>query len=167
MSRRIRLEGPTLKNWDEVNALLGEQGLIDLSLQEIEGNLNLEINGLKEKAKAQAKSLEERSKVIAREVKEFCDHYREEIKGKEKVLTFGKVGYRKSTKISIPTKAKSKEAIIDALRKRKLLQCIRITEEISKDAIRALPDDVIIAIGCKKKVEDIFFLEPDHEKLKA
>lgn len=164
MTKRIKLEGPTLKDWDEVDQRLQEQGLIDLQLQEIEGEMNLAIAAAKEIAKEKSRLLDERSKVIAREVKEYTDHHRDEIKGKEKVLIFGKVGYRKSTKINVPRK--NIGSIIKALLTRGLESCVRITQEVNKDAIRALPDDVIAEIGCTKKVEDVFFLEADHEKIR-
>ena len=160
---RIKIEGPTLKSWDEVNEHLKEQGLIELAVQEIESKMNLEINGIKEKAEDQAKPLKERAKVIAREVKEYSDYHRDEIKGKEKVLTFGKVGYRKSTKITVPRK--NTASIIKALFTKGLEACVRTVQEVNKDALRALSDDVIAEIGCTRKVEDVFFLEVDHGKI--
>ena len=46
-----------------------------------------------------------------------------------------------------------------------LTGCINIRESVNKDELRKQTDDVISAVGAVKKVEDVFWYEPDFEKL--
>ncbi len=161
---RIRIEGPTLQNWDQVNERLAESGLIDLELQEIEAVMNLAISSAKETASLNSKDLKSRQQVIAMEVKEYVDYNRDDIKGKEKLLAHGKVGYRLSTKISVPIRKVAE--ILKNLKLKNMLDCIRVKEDVDKEALRKYTAEEIAEIGCMKKVEDVFFMEPDYETLK-
>ena len=57
-------------------------------------------------------------------------------------------------------------ACIAALKAKGLTDCIKSKEEVNKDILRTKADDVIASVGARKKVEDVFWLEPDYEKLK-
>ena len=48
-----------------------------------------------------------------------------------------------------------------------MADCIAVKETINRDILRTYPDDVLISVGARKKVEDVFWIEPDYERLKS
>ena len=84
-----------------------------------------------------------------------------DLDGKTKSLTFGSLGFRKSTSIIV----KKAKAVLVALRAYGMDDCINVKETVNKEALRQYSDDKIAAVGCVKKVDDVFWYEPDYEKL--
>lgn len=159
---RKRFAEPALKTWDEVELNLKEIGEIDLALQTVEGAMNQKISDIKLEADLAAKPLQDRKEKLAHEIKDFVETHRHEIDGKSRRLNFGQVGFRQSTSIIISKVT----AVIEALKARNMHDCINIKETINKDVLRTYPDETIAAVGARKKVEDVFWLEPDYEKLR-
>jgi phage host-nuclease inhibitor protein Gam len=95
------------------------------------------------------------------EIKDYSEENKAEIKGKTRLLDFGKIGFRQSTKITM----KSIQAVLKSLKAREMDDCIRIKEEVNKEALGEYPDEVITAVGASKKMEDVFWYEVDREKL--
>jgi phage host-nuclease inhibitor protein Gam len=89
--------------------------------------------------------------------------HRDELKGKTRILNFGKVGFRQSTKIVI----KGMQAVLKTLKARGMTDCIIVKESVNKDRLREYPDEVIASVGATKKVTDTFWYEADREKLRA
>ncbi|WP_027364006.1 host-nuclease inhibitor Gam family protein [Desulfotruncus alcoholivorax] len=158
---RKRMEGTALKSWDEVNLNLKEICECELELESIEGEMNTKIQDLKLDAEMKAKPIQERVARLAQEVKEFTELNRDDIKGKSRNLNFGKVGFRQSTKILV----RSAKAVINALRLRKMDDCIVVKESVNKERLREYPDEVIASVGARKTVQDVFWYETDREKL--
>lgn len=77
--------------------------------------------------------------------------------GRTLALNFGRIFFRASTG-AIALK-RSVEYVLDHLKAKKLLHCIRKIEEPDKDAIKALGDDVLKEIGCKREGPDFFHYE--------
>lgn len=163
---RKRFTEPTLKSWEEVDLHMKEIGELELDLLNIEGTMNQKISDAKLEAEIEAKPLKDRKELLAREIKDFVENRRCEIIGKTKKMNFGQLGFRQSTKVVIPKDQAKVQAIIAALKAKDMLDCVSIKEDVNKDALRAYPDEVIAAVGARKKVEDVFWLEPDYEKLK-
>lgn len=159
---RKRFAEPALKTWDEVELHLKEIGEIDLALQTVEGAMNQKISDIKLEADLAAKPLQDRKEKLAHEIKDFVETHRHEIEGKSRRLNFGQVGFRQSTSIIVSKIA----AVIEALKARNMHDCINVKETINKDVLRTYPDETIAAVGARKKVEDVFWLEPDYEKLR-
>ena len=159
---RKRFDSPALKSWDDVDLHLKEVAEIDLQLLAIEAAMNQKISDAKLAAELDAKPIQDRKEKLSLEIKEFAEDHKCEFDGKTKMLAFGKCGFRQSTKIIIGKVA----ACIAALKTKGLLDCLKVKEEVNKDVLRTKGDDVIAAVGARKKVEDIFWLEPDYEKLK-
>ncbi len=160
---RVRMEGTALKSWDEVNLNLKEIAECELKLEAIEADMNTKIQDLKLAAEMEAKQYHDRIAKLAQEIKEYTETHRDEIKGKTKSLNFGFVGFRQSTKIII----RNVQAVITALKARGMTDCIQVKETVLKDKLKDYPDDIIVAVGAGKKVEDTFWYETDREKLKT
>lgn len=159
---RKRFASPTLKTWDEADLHLKEIAEIDIQLQGVEAGMNLKISDAKLAAEMEAKPLHDRKEKLSLEIKDFAEEHKLEFDGKTKLMNFGKCGFRQSTKIVI-SKVKS---VLEALKAKGLTDCISTEEKINKEVLRTKPDEVIASVGARKKVEDVFWLEPDYEKLK-
>ncbi len=164
-STRVRMpdEGPRLASWDDVDLCLKEICEYELAIERQEADLTQKISDLKFEAEEAAKPYYKRIEDLAADVKEFTEVNRIEMKGKTKELNFGKLGYRKSTKIVIRSAVK----VLDALKKRKMQDCINVKESVNKEVLAKYDDDTILEVGAMKKIDDIFWYETDRERLKA
>ena len=157
------MEGTALKSWDDANLNLKEIGECELTVEQIEADMNAKIQDLKLDAEMRARPYQDKIRKLAQEIKEFAEANRDDLKGKTKQLNFGPVGFRRSTKIVL----KNIAAVIKALKARGMADCIIVKESVSKDKLKDYPDDVIAAIGGRKQVEDVFWYEVDREKLQG
>lgn len=159
---RTRMEGTALQSWEDVDAALREVGEITRELQLKEAALNESVDKLKEEAKADSASQVARKKELELAMKEFCEANRVEFtKVKTRKLTFGSVGFRLSTKIMIKRIAETLQALKDL----KLVGCIRIKEEVDKEAMKNLTDETLAEVGASRKTENAFGYELDLERL--
>ena len=154
-----------LKTWDDVDTCLREIAESEIALNDVEGNLNLAISEVKETAAKLAKPLKSRIDTLEALVKSFVEENKADIEGKTKALTFGKVGFRQSSRVSIPTK--QIETILKNLRKHGMSDCIAVKESIDKEILERYPDEDIIKVGASRKVEDRFWMETDREKVRG
>ena len=85
---------------------------------------------------------------------------------KTKTLNFGAVGFRKSTKIKLPKAPTKLAEIIQLLRSKGMDGCVKTpAPSVDKDALRKYPTQDIVAVGASIEVDDVFWYEPDREKL--
>lgn len=167
MARKRIKEVPVLQSWDEVDAALKEIAEKEIAIEEIEGDMNKQINGIKKSAGLEAKPLQDRIDKLGKDIKEFVTEHKEEMDGKTKLLNFGKTGFRLSTNLSIP-KAKDKlERIISKLRKRKMDDCIIVKESVNKDVLKKYDENTIVEIGGTLKKTDTFWYETEREKIRS
>lgn len=164
---RTRIKNqPTLKSWAEVDAALQEIAEKELLIEEIEGEMNKQINGIKISSDLEAKPHQDRIAKLGKDVKDFVTEHKDELDGKTKVLNFGKTGFRLSTSVIIP-RAKDKVAsIIKSLKLRKMTDCIVVEEKVNKEVLKKYSEDDIIKVGAKLKKEDVFWYETAREKLR-
>jgi phage host-nuclease inhibitor protein Gam len=156
------MEGTALGSWEDVDSNLREICEIERELQLQEAALNEGVDRLKEEAKVKSAPHRDRKKALELAVKEFCEANRAEFaKSKSRRLTFGTVGFRLSTKIMIRRMAETLQALKDL----KLNQCIRIKEEVDKEAMKALTDETLAEVGAARKTENAFGYELDMERL--
>jgi phage host-nuclease inhibitor protein Gam len=160
---RKRIEGTLFESWEDVDHALRRIGEIDRDLALIEGDTNHAIDELKAKAKADSKPLQDRKAGLELAIKEFCEANRGEFaKVKTLKLTFGSVGFRLSTKVLIKRVGDTLQALKDL----QLTGCIRIKEEIDKEALKNLDGETLAAIGAALKTENVFGYEIDRTQLK-
>jgi phage host-nuclease inhibitor protein Gam len=159
---RKRIEGTQFTTWDDVDQALREIGEIDRDLALIEGDANHAIDELKAKAKTDSKPLLDRKAALELAMKEFCEANRGEFaKVKTKALTFGSVGFRLSTKVLIKRVGDTLQALKDL----NLTGCIRIKEEIDKEALKNLDGNTLAEVGASLRTENAFGYEIDRAKL--
>jgi len=160
---RKRIEGAALESWDAVDMALAEIGAIDRELAGLEAGQNEKIDQVKEQTKRLAQPLLDRKTMAERAIKEYCQVNRAEFaKVKTKEMTFGSVGFRLSTKIMVKSVANTLQTLKDLM----LPGCIRIKEELDKEAMKALPDETLAEVGAARKTENVFGYEVKQEEIK-
>lgn len=156
MLNRKRMENPMLASWAEVDEALKEIAAANNELQIINGRMNMQIDALKEASEKLATPYKEGIKKQELLIKEFVQANRNDMKGKSRKLTFGTVGFRASTKLSLP---KDLKRVIASLRKNGMEDCIVKKESVNKDILKIYSEKDILKVGGKLKKEDAFYYE--------
>ena len=103
---------------------------------------------------------------LERDIKAFVTDHRAEMSGgKTMALTFGEVGFRLSTSISLPRAKEKLDEIIRRLKARQMLDCIVTEEKVSKEALRKYGVDTVEAVGAQWKQKDVFGYDLNIAKL--
>lgn len=153
---RKRIGTPSLGSWDEVDASLKAIAEAENELAIIEAGMNIQVDAIKEAAEKTAKPYKETIKKHELMIKEYTSENRDSLTGKSRNLTFGKVGYRLSTKVTLP---KVLDRVIKNLRKFDMEDCIVTKETVNKDVLKTYDEKDILKVGGKLKKEDTFYYE--------
>ena len=164
MARTRLPDAPQLKSWDNVNAALKEIARGEIEIAEIEGQMNIQINDIKEQAEKQCAPIRDAIDELGKQLKDFSEINRPDFgKGKSRKLAFGTLGWRASSAITI--KKALTEKIIDNLRKLDMGDCVKVTESVNKDILATYPEDKIKASGATLVKKDTFWYETDKQSL--
>ena len=158
---RKRIENG-LKNWQEADEALLEIGRCERKIEAIEADIQRSMELIKEQAVKMVKPLQERRVALELQLQAFCESRREEFKGKSRVLNFGTVSFRVSTKIVIRGLA----ACLEALKKLGLGDYIRVKESPDKEKMKDLADATLAEVHAKRQPEDVFGYEVNRERVK-
>ena len=164
---RKKLNMITLHSWQECDAALRSIGENLRDIAAIENVMNEQIASAKAAATDKAAPLKEQVAEMELALRDYAQTHRDDMDGKKsKTLNFGSVGFRKSTRITLP-KAPAKVAeIVRQLLERGMSDCVKQAEpKIDKGILGKYPPADIIAVGAGVKVLDTFWYEPDREKL--
>ena len=110
MARKRVASEPVLRDWAAVDATLRDIRECRHALVELGVEKDRRIDGIKDEYTRNATPLQNRIKRLESDVKDYVDAHRAELCGKSRVLTFGTVGYRLSSKLVIAS-SKVAEAI--------------------------------------------------------
>ena len=166
MARKRVIEEPTLKTWEDVNDALRQIAEAQIALGDIESDMQKQIIGAQKVAEEQSKPIKDAQARLEREIKAFVTEHRDEMgKAKTMTLTFGEVGFRLSTSISLPRAKEKLKEIIRRLKSRQMHDCIVVEEKISKDALKKYGEDTVNAVGATWKQSDVVGYEVNIAKL--
>ncbi len=166
MARKRVVEAPSLHSWEDVNDALRQIAEAQIALGEIQSDMQKQILGAQKVAEEQSKSLNDNVAKLEREIKSFVTDHRDEMgKTKSVVLTFGEVGFRLSTSVSLPRAKEKLEEIIRRLKSRQMTDCIVVEEKVSKEALKKYGEDTVNAVGATWKQSDVFGYEVNIAKL--
>lgn len=160
---RIRIEGTKLHSWQEVDQALREIGEAQFEIERIEADLNGRIDKLKAEATKKISPIAQRKALKELAIQQFTIENREAMEAKTKILTFGQVGFRRSTKLIV----RKTQEVIRRLRDLGLKDCIRVKESVDREALKQKGDAILEAVGVIKKTEDVFWYEVDREKIEV
>lgn len=166
MARKRVVEAPSLHSWEDVNDALRQIAEAQIALGEIQSDMQKQILGAQKVAEEQSKPLNDNVAKLEREIKSFVTDHRDEMgKTKSMVLTFGEVGFRLSTSVSLPRAKEKLEEIIRRLKPRQMTDCIVVEEKVSKEALKKYGEDTVNAVGATWKQSDVFGYEVNIAKL--
>lgn len=166
MARKRVVEAPSLHSWEDVNDALRQIAEAQIALDEIQSDMQKQILGAQKVAEEQSKPLNDNVAKLEREIKSFVTDHRDEMgKTKSMVLTFGEVGFRLSTSVSLPRAKEKLEEIIRRLKSRQMTDCIVVEEKVSKEALKKYGEDTVNAVGATWKQSDVFGYEVNIAKL--
>lgn len=166
MARKRVVEAPSLHSWEDVNDALRQIAEAQIALGEIQSDLQKQILGAQKVAEEQSKPINDNVAKLEREIKSFVTDHRDEMgKTKSMVLTFGEVGFRLSTSVSLPRAKEKLEEIIRRLKSRQMTDCIVVEEKVSKEALKKYGEDTVNAVGATWKQSDVFGYEVNIAKL--
>lgn len=165
--KRVEDEAPAFESWDDVNQALATIGDNQRMVEGFEAEMQEKIDAAKAEAEAKGRIYIEGTKRLEGQIRAFAEAHRDDMDGKKtKTLTFGAVGFRKSTKITLPKAPGKLAEIVKQLIAKGMSDCVKQAEpKIDKDALRKYPTADIVAAGAGIKVDDVFWYEPDREKL--
>lgn len=166
MARKRVVEAPSLHSWEDVNDALRQIAEAQIALGEIQSDMQKQILGAQKVAEEQSKPLNDNVAKLEREIKSFVTDHRDEMgKTKSVVLTFGEVGFRISTSVSLPRAKEKLEEVIRRLKSRQMTDCIVVEEKVSKEALKKYGEDTVNAVGATWKQSDVFGYEVNIAKL--
>lgn len=155
-----------LKNFEEVDMQLKRLCEIEIALANIQGEVTLKCNAIKEEAKPEIERLEHEANFISQEIENFCACNKAEFAQKRsKELVFGTIGYRLSKSVSLPRLKTKQEALVQAIKKFGLSHCLIYEEKPNKEALVELDDGSLVKLGIVRVVKDNFRIEPKIESL--
>ena len=158
---RIKPQAGKLESLDDVNLALRDIGLKEKELDAIDSKAAKEIAEIKTRAAKDGEELRKEIAETAAKIQAYAEYNKAELfKDKKSVdLSFGKIGYRQSTKISV------KKTTLELLKKLGFKSCVRIKEECDKDAMGNLSDDDLKSVDAARKVSNNFFCEANMEEV--
>ena len=160
---RKRMEEPELQSWEEVDGTLKKIRETEIALTDISTAAEKLILDIRQQAEEDAQQYKDRIKRMELQVKEFTTAHRDEmLPAKSKEMTFGQVGFRKSTKIILPQKL---DRVITKLKKLGMGDCIITKETVDRDILKTYDEATILAVGASLKKEDTFWYETKQEKI--
>lgn len=162
MRKKVR-SAIALTSWNDADDALRQIGENQRDLAAIESVMNEQIALAKANAEAKGRPIKEQTAMLEQALREFATLHRADMgKAKSRVLTFGRIGFRQSTKLVLPRGAEKLRAIMDALIQRGMLECITHPEpKIDKDALKKYSAEEIAEVGAKLDVEDVFGYDVD------
>ena len=160
-SKRVKSDNKLIAvtGWRHADKLLKEIGDAQLAIQTAEAAAAETINEAKACLAIATKPHHEQIKTITLSLEAFATHSRHDFEGKKsKDLTFGVLGWRMSTSISVSTKFTLE--LIKQVFKRRAKQYIHVTEKPDKEALAKLKDEKLATVKARRIVKDDFFVEP-------
>jgi len=155
-----------VENWEDADGAIKRMGEIDIALAEINGELTLRVNELKDRAKKNAIGLESERKYLEDQITHYCEQQKTEFaKKRSRNLNFGTIGFRVTTSVPIPRDKAKLADLLGVLKRLKLGACIKTEEKIDREQLAGLEDTTIAKLGLKKRVRDSFRIQPNLEKI--
>ncbi|PAF51301.1 host-nuclease inhibitor Gam family protein [Helicobacter sp. 13S00477-4] len=155
-----------IRNYEDINNALKKICECEVGIANIEGEVTLKINEIKEGVREKILELENEKNFLEQEIENFCSANKADFAEKRsKDLVFGTIGYRVSKSVSLPRAKAKVEALIDAIKKFGFRDCLIYEEKPNKDVLCELDDSSLVKLGIKRVVKDNFKIVSKIENL--
>ena len=161
MGIRFKPETSKLETLEDVNLAMRDIGLWQRELNALDTQANKEIAEVKTRASKAGEPLRGKISATVAKIQAFAEYNKDEyfVDRKSVDLSFGTMGWRKSTSISV------KKPTLDLLKKLKMADCIRVKQEPDKEAMASLVDETLASVDAVSKVKNYFFVEAKTEEV--
>ncbi len=155
-----------IENVAGAEAVLLKIGLLQRLRDKTIADLNAEIEKLKANASNVVKPLDHNIDERTKELTAWATANRQQLFGELQSIpiTYGRVGFRKSTRISPLPKCKVAD-ILAALKGVNAYSAIRVTEAIDRDALRAWSDSDLYDINARRINKEVFYVKVDEAEV--
>ncbi len=149
-------------SWNEVNEALGKIRENTITIRRAEAAMNNQITAIKSAFSEKTVPLFAENAELEKEIEFFTKaHISEFTDRKTKEMTYGKVGFRKVSEIV----TRNVKAIIEACKQHGMLDCIKVSEKLDKEALEKYADSAIETVGAHRKEGEKYFYDIDLEEL--
>lgn len=157
---RKALSTPALNSYEQADDALRRIGELDRQIELSTAATDEAIDQVKQGHKAYCEPLLTQKADLERQLKEFAESRRADFAStRTRELMFGEIGFRRSSAVVI----KKIGDTLTALKGLGLMQCVRVKEEIDKEAMRTLSDETLANVGAALVTKDAFGYEIKRE----
>lgn len=143
-----------ITSWETADAALARLATLERREQRAEGAGKARMQKIRERLAGVLKPLRNEWKRLQNQLEKWTFGHADELRERTRVLAHGAVRlYKTPTAIVLD---QDEEAVIKALKRRGLLGCIRVKEEVDKVALRELSDQLLADIGAHRESHDEF-----------
>jgi len=149
-----------IRDWEAADKILAELADMYLAVKAVESRAAGQIEEAKLELAEAVGPVHEKIGVRVRSLEAFANGHRDEFgPQRSRKLNFGKMGWRKSTSISVSKKTLG--LIKEVFSKARAALFIHVKETPDKEALAKLTDRELAEVGARRKVTDEFFADPD------
>lgn len=156
-----------VKDLQEANTVLAQIGALKRQVEQINNQLGDDIDRLKADAEAKAAPLLSRLACLENGLLAYAEYNKDSLFSdrRSKELTFGLLGYRRSTEIAaLPRHTMA--MVLGKLEELGFAAAIRISKAVNKDELRTWPDERLELVGARRVEKDTFWYEVRDEDIK-
>jgi phage host-nuclease inhibitor protein Gam len=155
-----------VKDLQEANAVLAEIGALKRRIEAIESESQERIDQIKAEADAEKTPLKARMESMGTGLNAFSEYNKSDLFPKKRSveLTFGTLGYRRSSEIGTKPK-RTLAMVLGRLKELGFKQAIRTTEQVNKEELRTWPDERLDLVGARRIEKDEFWYEVTQEEI--
>ena len=160
-----------MKNWQDkienlkqADQVLYELAGIQSELEKIDTDAGKQVASIKEKAAIAGEDLRNRLLELEQVLLLYAQYHKDELFAEKRSvdLTFGKLSFHHSTRISIKGRPEEKSTLF-LLKKLFKGKAIRLKEEVNKDELKDWPSEKLAQINAKREERDNFGYELDRQ----
>jgi len=156
-----RAPGPALADRRAVDKAVKALAGLQAQADRLKAEAEEKIRRIREDAAARAAEALRAAEAFREAIQAWAEAHEEEFgKARSVALPHGRIGWRTVTSIRL---VRSSEFVVAALESAGLADAVIVRKSANKDVLAAYPDDVLKAVGARRKSEDRFYVEPKTE----
>lgn len=146
---------------DDANKALWAMSRLKDAIAAIELSYQIEVRELEERLSGEVSPLKKNLAAYEKALEKWARRDYDQAGGwgvtRSIFFTCGKISFR----LSPPAikLARTIEYVLERLRARKMASCIRVKEEVNKEALEAYGDEILREVGCRRAQKDEFYYE--------
>lgn len=155
---------------EDADKALAEIAEIDRIIEAANSRMNEDIDSLKKETQEIIAPHVERKDALGAGLYNFAELHKIDLfaKKKSRELDFGTIGYRKTSALELMKKiSTSWKVVLERIKENKLLEAIRIKEEVDKETMSKWPSERLELVGVKREEKDEFYYETKQEAVEA